>query len=142
MGFPQIENTPRNGSCHAEFKAGIEGISEILQDVQAYLGSWSEERIFILQKMDGGWAPFDMNQRPLRVASLGRVHASGDAIHRHCIALREAGFPISPELVELDAFFHRARELIRICEETAFRMRAPETRTPSMHSHQSAFANG
>lgn len=142
MGFHRIENESRNGNCHAEFMAGAEGLSGILDGVQAYLGSWSRERIVDLQKMDGGWAPFDMNQRPLRVASLAKVHASGDAIHRHCIALREAGFPISPELVELDAFFHRARELIRICEETAFRMRTSETRTPSMHSHQRAFANG
>ncbi|MGQ0511696.1 MAG: hypothetical protein ACT4P9_13925 [Betaproteobacteria bacterium] len=117
------------------------GISGILEAVQAYLGSWSTERIVNLQKMDGGWAPFDTNQRPLRVGSLARVHAIRDAIHRHCIALRTAGFPLTAELVELDEFFHRACELIRVGEEAALRMRTSETRTPPMHSQQRAVAN-
>jgi len=123
-------------------QAGAGGISEILQGVQAYLGSWPKERIIDLQKMDGGWAPFDANQKPLRIGSPANVHCSRDAIHRHCIALRDAGLPLTPELVELDAFFHRALELIRACEEPALRMRTSETRTPPMHSHQGVLANG
>lgn len=141
MGFPQIEGTPRNANSHAEIMAGAGSIPEILERVQAYLGSWSKERIIKLQKMDGGWGPFDTDQRPLRIGCLAKVHAVGDAIHRHCIALRTADYPLTPELVELDAFFHRARELIRAREEAALRIWTSETGTSSIRPRQRAAAN-
>lgn len=125
IALAAAQDEPRNGSRHAEFLAGAEGISEILEGVQAYLGSWSKERIVSLQKMDGGWAPFDASQRPLRIGCLAKVHAVGDAIHRHCIALRTAGFPLTPELVELDEFLYRARELIRMRTSEARRRDRP-----------------
>jgi len=140
MVFTQIESTPRSANSPADLMAGAGSIAEILERVQAYLDSWSRERIIRLQKMDGGWAPFDRSQRPLRVGSLGKVHASGDAIHLHCVALRAAGFPLTPELVELDEFFRAARQLIRAREQAGPRTRTPETRTPSMQSRQEAMA--
>ncbi len=41
---------------------------EIADAVSSYLGDWSNERIRNLQKVDGGWGPFDEQQRvePLR----------------------------------------------------------------------------
>lgn len=137
----RVQNESRKRNFHVELMAGAKGIPEILEIVQEYLNSWSKERIVDLQKMDGGWAPFDESQRPLRVFSADAVHCDRDAIHRHCIALREAGMPLTPELVELDEFFYNACKLIEDCEEPASRRRLPETRTPPTPSHQDVLTN-
>ena len=136
-----VPNESRNMNSHVELRAGERGISEILEAVQGYLNSWSKERIVNLQKIDGGWAPFDESQQPLQVFSVAALHCNRIAIHRHCIALREAGMPLTPELVELGEFFYNASKLIEDCEDPALRRWTPETRTPPTPTHRDVLVN-
>jgi hypothetical protein len=123
-----VPNEPIRANFHIRRIAGAQGISNIIEGVQAYLDSWSKERITNLQKMDGGWAPFDERQRPLKISGAGAVHCSRDAIHRHCIALVKVGMPLTPELMELNEFFHIAGKLIEGYGKAALQEWRPESR--------------
>ena len=124
-----VPSGPIRANFHIRRIAGAQGISKIIEGVQDYLDSWSKERITNLQKMDGGWGPFDERQRPLRISGAGAVHCSRDAIHRHCIALAKVGMSLTPELMELNEFFHVAGKLIEIYGEAALQASRPESRT-------------
>lgn len=97
---------------HIGIMARANGTSAIVEAIQGYLASWPQERISSLQRVDAGWAPFDVNQRPLPVNGALDVRCIRDAIHCHCLAFREAGMELTPELVELDEFFFIASELM------------------------------
>jgi hypothetical protein len=131
-GFARDE--PAKMKVYVESMARAKGISETIEAVREYLDSWSKERIANLQKLDGGWAPFDASQRPLRILSAAAVHCIRNAIHRHCIALREANIDLSPELAEFDALFSIASERIenigRSASASTRRIAVATTRTP------------
>ena len=107
-----------------------------IEVLQQYLASWSKERIANVQKIDAGWAPFDMSQRPLQVNGALDVRCIRDAIHCHCMALREASLALTPELVELDEFFFMASEIIENDGRVLWPMR-----TPAAPSHGDVLAN-
>jgi hypothetical protein len=136
-----VRNEPIRTSPALELKAGPQGISGILESVQDYLDSWPKERVAQLQKMDGGWGPFDARQRPMKISGAGAVQRTRDAIHRHCIALLEVGMPLTRELVELDEFFCAAGKLIEGCGKAAPRQWRPESRTPPTPGRQDTFVN-
>lgn len=138
----RVQNKSSKKNFQVEHMAGVREISEILETVQEYLNSWSKEKIVNLQKIDGGWAPFDESQRPLRVFCADAMYCNRDAIHRHCVALRDASMPPTPELMELEEFFYNACKLIEKCKDPASRMRTPETRTPSTASQKNALRIG
>ncbi len=81
-----------------------EAPAAVLRAVQGYLNAWPKERVHSLQAVDGGWAPFDWNQRPRQVNGVRDLRRIGDAVHRHSTFLREAGMTPTLELVELDEF--------------------------------------
>jgi hypothetical protein len=124
-----VPSEPIRANFHIRRIAGAQGISKIIEGVQDYLDSWSKERITDLQKMDGGWGPFDERQQPLKISGAGAVHCSRDAIHRHCIALAKVGIPLTPELMELSEFFDIAGKLIEGYGEAALQEWRPENRT-------------
>lgn len=115
--------------------AGAKGSSAVVEAVQRYLASWSNERIANLQKIDAGWAPFDERQRPLEVSGVLDVRCICDAIHCHCAALRQAGVALTPELVELDKFFFVARDRVENLGPVPVQVRAPAS-----PSHLDVFA--
>jgi hypothetical protein len=123
-----VPGEPIRANFHIKRIAGAQGISKIIEGVQDYLDSWSKERIANLQKMDGGWGPFDERQRPLKISGTGAVHCSRDAIHRHCIALAKVGLPLTPELMELNEFFDIAGKLIEGYGEAALQESRPGSR--------------
>lgn len=121
--------------------AKAKGTSAIIEAVQGYLASWSKGRIASIQKIDAGWAPFDVSQQPLKVDDALAVRCNRDAIHCHCMALREAGVALTPELVELDEFFFIASEMVETVGPAALRARMPSIRTPAIPSHRDVFVN-
>jgi hypothetical protein len=78
---------------------------EVLAIVNSYLASWPDERIDTLQRLDGGWGPFDVSHKPAHIGSPVHLRCMRDAVHAQCIALREAHLTPSAELAELEAFF-------------------------------------
>jgi hypothetical protein len=90
--------------------ARAEGSSEIVAAVRDYLAAWSRPHIVNLQRVDGGWAPFDDHQQPLPVYRAADVQKIRDAVHAQCASLRGAGVAASHELLELDLFLALACE--------------------------------
>lgn len=109
---------------------------EAILAVQHYLASWPEERIANVQKVDAGWAPFDTCLRPLQINGALDVRCIRDAIHCQCMALREAGVALMPELTELDEFFFIATEII----ESKGRAQS-QLHVSANPSHRAVFAN-
>jgi hypothetical protein len=100
---------------------------EAILAVQHYLASWPEERIANVQKIDAGWAPFDASARPLQINGALDVRCIRDAIHCHCMALRDASVALMPELTELDEFFFIANEIIESKGRAQLQLRTSET---------------
>lgn len=95
---------------HLRLLSMSDGAGEIVSAVGNYLDSWRKERIENLQKIDGGWGPFDIHQRsePLHgVADVARI--SGN-LSKHCRALKDTGLEPTPELLELDLYFALAMQ--------------------------------
>ena len=125
-----VLDAPTRKDYYLRLMAGADGISAIVAAVQEYLASWSNERIGRIQKVDAGWAPFDVNQRPLQIDGALHARCIRDAIHCHCMALSEAGLPLTPELEELDEFFFVASEMIESLGRAALHARTPALRPP------------
>ena len=104
---------PNQLEYHLGLIGSANSTSAMIEAVQLYLASWSMERIAKVQKIDAGWAPFDLNQRPLQVNSALDVRCIRDAIHCHCMALRESSVRPTPELVELEDFFFATNEMLQ-----------------------------
>jgi hypothetical protein len=109
--------------------------SAIIDVVQRYLAGWSKERIANVQKIDAGWAPFDVSKQPVQVNGTLDVRCIRDAIHCHCMALREANMALTLELLELDEFFFLASEMIENIGRIPL-----QVRTPAIPSHRDVSA--
>ena len=141
-----VLDTPSKMAYYLWFMAKADGPSAIVAIVQEYLASWSRERIVALQQIDAGWAPFDDCQRPRPVHSALELRCIRDAVHAHCIALREAGMALTPELVELDEFFFTATDLVENFGRPALKARGPAVpaeavRTPRVPSYADVVVN-
>jgi hypothetical protein len=88
------------------------GADALVNAVSEYLASWSKQKIENLQKLDGGWGPFDKNGRPTRLRTVADATWIGDTVHRQLVALEEAGIAPNPELEELDLFFSIAKQVV------------------------------
>jgi len=131
-----VLDLPTKMDCYLGLMAKAKGPSEIIDVVQRYLASWTKERIASVQKIDAGWAPFDVSQRPLQINGALEVRCFRDAIHCHCMALREAGVALTLELVELDEFFFAASEAVENLGRVPLR-----AWTPATPSDRDVFAN-
>mgnify|MGYP001591416054 FL=1 len=136
-----VLDAPTRMAYYLGLMAEANGISAIVDAVQEYLASWSNERVGRIQKVDAGWAPFDVSQRPLQVNGALDARCIRDAIHCQCMALREAGVALTPELVELDEFFFAASEMIESFGGAAMHARTPAIRSAAIASHRELFVN-
>jgi hypothetical protein len=78
--------------------------AEVIAAVRAYLEAWPADKVASVQKVDAGWAPFDDNRRPVPVHRAVDLHRICETVHGQCSALRSAGLPLPPALLELDLF--------------------------------------
>ena len=85
--------------------AGAREALDVVAAVRDYLAIWPSERVACVQRVDAGWAPFDQEQKPTAVTRATDVHRICDAVHGQCVALRDAGIALTPELLELELFF-------------------------------------
>lgn len=84
------------------------GASDVIGAVRAYLEAWPADKVAAVQKVDAGWAPFDESRRPVPVHRPADLRRICDTVHGQCAALRSAGLPLAPELLELDLFLFLA----------------------------------
>ena len=98
------------------------GAAGIVNAVSAYLASWTNDRIRNLQKVDGGWAPFDEHQRPTPLHGVADIPRICDSVRAQCVALKKAGIGPTPEFLELDLFLFFARQMVE--DHEAVRSRA------------------
>ena len=82
---------------------------ELVGAASNYLASWARSRIANLQKIDGGWGPFDRRQRPESIRGVADIILKSNALRSHCLALKNAGIDPTPELLELDLYFSIAK---------------------------------
>jgi len=102
MEIGEESGTSRSLFRFVERIVAAEDLPEALQATQSYLNSWPREWILRVQSVDGGWAPFDQGQQPSRINGVADLQRIQGAVHRQCVALRQSGFKLIPELVELD----------------------------------------
>jgi hypothetical protein len=94
--------------------------SGVVEAVRQYLDAWPAERIARIQRIDGGWAPFDVQQHPSPPLGSTDLREIRDAVHGQCAALTSAGLSVDPDLLELDLFLTLAcRRLEEIPPEPA-----------------------
>ena len=110
---------------YLELIAAAEVPVEVLSAVQGYLNAWPKERVKSLQRVDGGWAPFDEHQTPSQVNGVGDLKRIRDAVHLQCVALRQARVQLTPELVELDEILFIATQLTESMKTPEFKARPP-----------------
>lgn len=92
----------------ARLLARARGSAEAMGAVREYLAAWPKARIASLQRVDGGWAPFDARQQPDPLYRPADVRALHEAVRAQCASLRGAGVTPARELLELEAFLCRA----------------------------------
>ncbi|MDH4095087.1 MAG: hypothetical protein OEV81_09905 [Betaproteobacteria bacterium] len=76
--------------------------SDVVEAVRRYLDSWPAERIARIQRIDAGWAPFDVQQHPSPPLGSADLCKMREAVHGQCAALTSAGLAVEPDLLELD----------------------------------------
>lgn len=91
-------------------------VGEVIGAVRAYLEAWPADKVASVQKVDAGWAPFDENRRPTPLYRAADLREIGETVHGQCAALRSAGLPLAPELLELDLFLFLACEKLAALE--------------------------
>jgi len=84
---------------------------DLVNAVREYLASWSERKIGNLQRIDGGWGPFDRYGQVVRLRTVADVSRIGETVRRQIVALKAVEIALNPEIVELDRFFSIAREV-------------------------------
>jgi len=104
--------------------AAASGAAGIVAVVNEYLAGWSRERILSSQKIDAGWAPFDDRQQPVPLYGAADVLQVCESVRSQCIALKESGITLTPELLELDLFFFFVRQIVEDCEPALSRSHA------------------
>jgi len=85
----------------------------IVDAVNAYLSSWSRDRVRNLQMIDGGWGPFGAGQELSVLRSLGDVWRLYNNVHRQRICLGEANMTYPDEIVLLEQVLGEATRAAR-----------------------------
>ncbi len=127
----------KDAGRHVSLLAGAHSTSDVVTAVRNYLAAWPKARVAALQRIDGGWAPFDASLQPTplyRPADLQRIR---DAVHGQCASLQGAGVPPAPELLELDVFLSLAcTKLAEIEPGLAPQRPSPVDRQPESHAQR------
>lgn len=110
---------------HLDSIAAAEVPAKVIEAIQGYLNTWPKDRVRNLQKVDGGWAPFDESQSPSQINDDRDLKHIRDAIHRQCLTLREARLPLTAELMELDEVLSIATLLVEAMKAPEFKARHP-----------------
>ena len=97
--------------CARLMKAAT-GAAGIVNAVSEYLAGWTRERVLNIQKVDGGWSPFDERQQPVPVHGVDDVLRICNSVRGQCVALKESGIAPTPELLELNQFLFFARQVV------------------------------
>jgi len=118
------------------------GADGIVAAINEYLAGWTRERVRGLQRIDAGWAPFDERQRPVPVHGAVDALQICDSVRGQCIALKESGITLAPELLELDLFFFFVRQIIEDHEPAASRAYAAVLRPRPGGRHQPSGSQG
>ena len=92
--------------------AAATGVAGIVVAVSEYLADWSQERVLSIQKIDAGWAPFDDRQQPVPVYGAVDLLQICESVRSQCVALKDSGITLTPELLELDLFFFFVRQIV------------------------------
>lgn len=101
--------------------AAAEEAFAVLKAIQDYIRAWPKERVADLQRMDGGWAPFDREQNPLPVDTLGHLALFQEEVHRQCLALSQENMQVTPELLELDEMLTIANQFAKAAGTPEFK---------------------
>jgi hypothetical protein len=96
---------------HIELLTAATMPGEIVHAANSYLATWSKDRIENLQKIDGGWGPFDSEKRPEPIHGFGYIARISNVLSNHCRALKDAGIEPTPEILELDLYFALAKQI-------------------------------
>jgi len=99
-GFDPLEDSDR----YVGILAGARGASDVVAAVRDYLAAWPRERVVDMQRVDGGWAPFDANQQPTPLYRSADVHKICDSVHGQIASLQAAAVEPTAELLELDIY--------------------------------------
>ena len=106
--------------------AGARQALDVVAAVRDYLALWPSERVARVQRVDAGWAPFDQDQKPTALYRAADVRRICNAVHGQCVALRDAGLALTPELLELDLFFFLATSKLAQLEPEPAPARTPQ----------------
>lgn len=115
-----------------ELIAAAEAPAGVLSAVQDYLNAWPKERVANLQRLDGGWAPFEQDQTPSQVENVADLKRFRDAVRSQCIALQQARLQLTPEIMELDEILFIALQLTDSMNAPDFKPRAAAVGTGSI----------
>jgi len=131
--FEPLEDAGR----YVSLLAGARSASDVVTAVRGYLAAWPTARVANLQRIDGGWAPFDADLQPTplyRPADLQRVC---DAVHGQCASLQSAGVAPAAELLELDVSLSLAcAKLAEIETGLAPQRPSPSEQRPAPRAHR------
>jgi hypothetical protein len=92
--------------------------AQVIHAVRVYLGNWTRRRVLKLQQLVGGWAPFDVDQQPLPIASPADVLTIGEDLDAQRRSFEANGLAITQDLFEIDAFFLLARNALEHQEQS------------------------
>lgn len=126
-----------HASHYARLLTQARASTQVMATVREYLAAWPKARIAKLQRVDGGWAPFDEQQRPVAPYSPADVREIRDAVRSQCASLRGAGIAPARELLELDLFLSLAwAKLAEIDPGVAAPRGGSADRQPRSHAHR------
>ncbi len=129
MGTEMQPNTTPTGTNAMfetlDFVAAARTPAEIAAVIHRYLGSWSRERIDRVRAIAIDGAPFGPQGRPCALQGAPDLRRIRDAVHRRCVALRQTGAALPPDLVELDEMFFIAAQMAESVDAPAYQARSP-----------------
>ena len=98
---------------YAVMLAGARGTSDVVAAVREYLAAWPPACVISVQRVDGGWAPFDANQKATPLYRAADLRKICDALDVQRASLLGAGVAPAPEFLELDRFLALACAKLR-----------------------------
>jgi hypothetical protein len=132
-----VPETLIDAERHLKLLTGATRVDEVIGAASSYLAGWSKDRIKNLQKIDGGWGPFDYQERPEPILRVGDFARISDQLSRHCLALKEGGIEPTPDLLELGLFFALAKQAAETFLPVTPRPYTSTSPSPCLYRHWS-----